>query len=180
MRKAGGSSSIDAYWQMLAYRAAAVPLACSPRRTGWPLGNREGRQPEAQGPEHDRDEVLDPAMQRGCTKCERRQMGRCCVVEDTDQNVDHKDPPNWGGKEPCVCGDSFVCFALGGETPRHLGSPPLQGTGTAACSSCRQGLSHLRATLRSPSSTTQISPGPFRRIANISPCGVLTCRTACH
>ena len=47
--------------------------------------------PKTQWPEENRDEVLYPAMERRRSSSSRRQMGRCCVEEDTDQNVKYDD-----------------------------------------------------------------------------------------
>jgi hypothetical protein len=79
--------------------------------------------PEAQGPEEDRDEVLNPAVERGQTECHCRQMGRCCVVEDTDQNIDREEKPSSSENETYISGDSRVCTASGSELERHLSSP---------------------------------------------------------
>jgi hypothetical protein len=63
----------------------------SGRRTGRPFTYIEYGMPKTKGPEEDRDEVLNPAMKRrGIERC-CRQMGRCGVDEDTDQNVDNND-----------------------------------------------------------------------------------------
>src|SRR5580693_9033075 len=72
-------------------RARLRPPARSWRRTGRPLTHTEGGMPEAEGPEEDRDEVLNPAMERHETERRRRQMGSRGVDEDTDQDVDHDE-----------------------------------------------------------------------------------------
>jgi hypothetical protein len=56
--------------------------------SGQPFTNCEGGMPKAEGPEEDRDEELNPAMERQYAERRRRQMGRRRVDEDTDQNVD--------------------------------------------------------------------------------------------
>jgi hypothetical protein len=80
--------------------------------------------PEPQRPQEDRDEVLNPAVERRQTECRRRQMGGCCVVEDTDQKVDRDEKPSFHEKEPYISGDSLVCAAPGGDPQRNLSSPP--------------------------------------------------------
>jgi hypothetical protein len=55
--------------------------------SGQPFTNCEGGMPKAEGPEEDRDEVLNPAMERQYAERRRRQMGRRRIDEDTDQNV---------------------------------------------------------------------------------------------
>ena len=87
--------------------------------------------PKAERPEEDRDEVLNPAVERGQTECERWQMWGRCVREDTDQNVDHEDKPDFVEKEPYVSGDSTVRAAPGGERS-HLSPPPPADAGTTA------------------------------------------------
>lgn len=62
--------------------------------------------PEAQRPEEDRDEVLNPAVERGRTKCERRNMRGCCVVEETDQNVGCDENPSPSENNPHISGES--------------------------------------------------------------------------
>jgi hypothetical protein len=74
-----------------------------------PFTQCEGRVPEAEGPGQDRDEVLDPAMKRRQSGSSRRNMGGCCVVEDTDQNVDGDEQPSCAKK---------------GVQEFHLSSPP--------------------------------------------------------
>jgi hypothetical protein len=49
--------------------------------------------PKAEGPEEDRDEKLNPAMERQYAERRRRQMGRRRIDEDTDQNVDCDQKP---------------------------------------------------------------------------------------
>jgi hypothetical protein len=66
--------------------------------------------PEAEGPEEDRDEVLNPTMDRPQTARRRRQMGRRGVKEDTDQDVDH---------------DENARCAEKGFQKAHINSPPL-------------------------------------------------------
>jgi len=56
-----------------------------------PFTHCESGMPKAEGPQEDRDEVLNPAMERRYTERRRRQMGRQGVDEDPDQNVDHDD-----------------------------------------------------------------------------------------
>jgi len=56
--------------------------------------------PEAEWPEEDRGQVLDPAVDRGQTECRLRQMRGCCVEEDTDQNVDRDEQPDPAEKDP--------------------------------------------------------------------------------
>src|ERR1700748_825614 len=67
------------------------PPARSGRRTSRPLPHTEGGVPEAKGPEEDRDEVLDPAVQRCSVERRCRQMGSRGVDEDPDQNVGHDE-----------------------------------------------------------------------------------------
>jgi len=62
-----------------------------------PLAGREVRVPETQGPEEDRDQVLDPRVQRICGGRYRRYMRWCSVEEDADQNVEHDEDS--GGAE---------------------------------------------------------------------------------
>ena len=81
--------------------------------------------PKAEGPEEDRDEVLYPAMERRKTGSSRRNMGRCCVVEDADQNVDHEDEPNRAEKKAYISSDSPRCGPAPGEAESHLCSPPV-------------------------------------------------------
>ena len=47
--------------------------------------------PKTKWPEENRDEVLNPAMERPRSSSSRRQVGRCCVEEDADQNVNYDD-----------------------------------------------------------------------------------------
>ena len=47
--------------------------------------------PKAQWPEENRDDVLSPAVERPRSSSSRRQVGRCCVEEDADQNVSYYD-----------------------------------------------------------------------------------------
>ena len=83
--------------------------------------------PKAQGPEEDRDEVLNPAVESGQSECRRRQMGGCCVVEDTDQNVDRDEKPSSGENDPYVSGGSLVSATLGGSVlNRHPAHPSLR------------------------------------------------------
>jgi hypothetical protein len=89
-----------------------------------PFTHREGRLPKAERPEEDRDEVLNPAMDRRQTASSRRNMGGCCVVEDTDQQVDHDEKPKCAEKDPYISGSSGICCAVrADETLRHLSSP---------------------------------------------------------
>ena len=74
-----------------------------------PFTHCEGRVPKAEGPGQDRDQVLSPAMERSQTASSRRNMGGCCVVEDTDQNVDQEEQPSCAEK---------------GVQKFHLSSPP--------------------------------------------------------
>jgi hypothetical protein len=98
-----------------------------------PLTHCEGRVPKAEGPGQDRDEVLNPAMDRRQTTSSYRNMGGCCVVEDTDQNVDRDEQSSCAEK---------------GLQKFHLNSPPvwtlevvrmsdrLAGTGRGTCGGC--------------------------------------------
>ena len=89
-----------------------------------PFTHCEGRVPKAEGPEEDRDEVLNPAMERRKTASSRRNMGGCCVVEDTDQQVDHEEKPKCAEKAPYISGSSAICCAArADELRRHLSSP---------------------------------------------------------
>jgi hypothetical protein len=45
--------------------------------------------PKTQWPGENRDDVLSPAMERVRSGSSYRQMGRRCVVEDADQNVNY-------------------------------------------------------------------------------------------
>ena len=47
--------------------------------------------PKTQWPEENRDDVLSPAMERPRSSSSRRQVGRCCIEEDADQNVSYDD-----------------------------------------------------------------------------------------
>src|SRR5271166_1267887 len=77
-----------------------------------PFTHCEDRVPQAEGPEEDRDEVLYPAMER---RSSRRNMGGCCVVEDTDQNVDRDEKPKSAEKAPYrACCKSLLGFRLAG------------------------------------------------------------------
>ena len=90
-----------------------------------PFTHCEGRVPKAEGPEEDRDEVLYPAMERRKTVRRRRNMGGCCVVEDTDQSIDHDEKPPSGEKDCYIRGNSRICAARGSEFGRHLSSMAL-------------------------------------------------------
>ena len=57
-------------------------------RSGRPFTHVEGRRPKAQRPDKDRDEVLYPAVE---IARRRRQMWRCRVKENPDQNVDNDE-----------------------------------------------------------------------------------------
>jgi len=156
--------------------AAWLRLQVSGRRSGRPLTDWEGWVPEAQGPEEDRDEVLNPTVERGRSECHRRQMGGCCVVEDTDQNVDREEKPDFAEKGPYISGNSLVCAAPGseGEPCRHLSSPPPADD---AWSSRRQGSAASRR-LFGPILHSETSHGTFSRIVGTSPSAALTCRMA--
>jgi hypothetical protein len=89
-----------------------------------PFTHCEGGVPKAERPKEDRDEVLNPAMERRKTANNRRNMGGCCVVEDTDQQVDHEEKPKCAEKGPYISGNSGICCAArAGERLRHLSSP---------------------------------------------------------
>jgi hypothetical protein len=45
--------------------------------------------PKTQWPDENRDDVLSPAMERARSGSSYRQMGRRCVEEDADQNVNY-------------------------------------------------------------------------------------------
>ena len=47
--------------------------------------------PKALWPGENRGDVLSPAMERVRSSSSYRQVGRRCVVEDADQNVNHDD-----------------------------------------------------------------------------------------
>jgi len=136
-------------------------LTCSRRRTGRPSGNREGRSPEAQGPEEDRDEVLNPAMQRVQTERRRRQMGGCGVDEDTDQDVNHNEQ------------------ALGAEEGLHIvhfSSLPLCGRWKLLCDPASSNDSVASPRRLRPSSTSQDLPWHVSRIVRMSPSATMTPR----
>jgi hypothetical protein len=72
-----------------------VPLA-SPGCPDWaqsrgPFTQYESRMPKAQGPEKDRNDVLNPAMERCNAARGRRQMGRRCIKKDANQDVDRDE-----------------------------------------------------------------------------------------
>jgi hypothetical protein len=90
-----------------------------------PFTQCQERVPKAEGPEEDRDEVLNPAMERRKTGSSRRNMGGCCVVEDADQNVNHDDETGPGEKETYICSNSPMCGTPRSKCPRHLSSPPV-------------------------------------------------------
>ena len=79
-----------------------------------PFTQCEGRVPKAEGPEEDRDEVLYPAMERRRTASN---MGGCCVVEDTNQNVDRDEKPILAEKDHYISCNSPIYG--------HLSSPPV-------------------------------------------------------
>jgi hypothetical protein len=45
--------------------------------------------PKTQWPDENRDDVLSPAMERARSGSSYRQVGRRCVEEDADQNVNY-------------------------------------------------------------------------------------------
>jgi len=59
--------------------------------SGRPLTHCEVGIPKTEGPEEDRNEVLNPAVKCCYAEYRRRQMGRRGVDEDTDQKVDRDD-----------------------------------------------------------------------------------------
>jgi hypothetical protein len=63
--------------------------------SGRPLTHCEVGIPKSEGPEEDRDEVLNPAMECSYGQCRRRDMGSSGVDKDTDQKVDRDEntPP---------------------------------------------------------------------------------------
>jgi hypothetical protein len=67
--------------------ASASVSACR-ERSGCPFTHVEGGRPKAQRPEKDREEVLYPAVE---IAPRRRQMWRCRVKENPDQNVDNDE-----------------------------------------------------------------------------------------
>jgi hypothetical protein len=67
-------------------------------RSGCPFTHREGGRPKAQRPEKDRDEVLCPAVERREIARRRRQMRRCRVKENPDQNVDNDKKTHFAEK----------------------------------------------------------------------------------
>ena len=68
--------------------------------------------PNTQRPEKNRNDVLNPAMERRPSGSGRRQMGRRCVEEDTNENVNH---------------DEKASCAKESLEKVHLGSHPLGG-----------------------------------------------------
>lgn len=68
--------------------------------------------PKTQRPEKNRNDVLNPAMERRPSGSSPRQMGRRCVEEDTDQNVNPDEKASCA-KESLKKG--------------HLSSHPLDG-----------------------------------------------------
>ena len=61
--------------------------------SGCPLAYGECWMPKAEGPEKDRDGILDPTMERCYGKRSRRQMGGSGVDEHTNQNIyNNKEP----------------------------------------------------------------------------------------
>src|SRR5580700_1325965 len=133
--------------------------------------------PEAQWPDEDRDEVLNPAVEGGQTESRRRQMGGCCVVEDADQKVDGDEKPSFGEEDPYISGDPLVCAASGGGEPqRHLSSSSLRtlelqrnpGVGKDSAASPRPFV---------PFRQNADLTWQFTRIDGTSPSAALTCRT---
>ena len=55
--------------------------------SGRPFAHCEGGMPKTQRPGNNRDDVLNPAMERRRIAGNCRQMGRGRIEEDTDQNV---------------------------------------------------------------------------------------------
>ena len=53
-------------------------------------------------------------------------MRGCRVVEDSDQNIDHKENPELTEKAPYISENSGICAASGGVLERHLSSPPVR------------------------------------------------------
>lgn len=82
--------------------------------SGCPFAHCEVRVPKAQGPEHNRDCVLNPAMERCDTVSRRRQMGRRSVDENSNQNVDPNEQASYAEK---------------GFQELHLGSLPAMNIG---------------------------------------------------
>jgi hypothetical protein len=103
-------------------------------------------------------------------------MGRRCVIEDTDQNVDHKEKPNSGEKKPYISGDSLVRAAPGSERS-HLSSPSLRTLELLRDLTVGKDSAAPQRPPSVPSSTIETSPDPFSRIAGMSPYDVLTCQT---
>jgi len=85
--------------------------------SGRPFTHCEVGMPKAQGPEENRNGVLNPAMEQRYIARRRRQMGRRGVDEDPDQNVD----PN----EKASCAEK-------GFQKLHLSHLLLVGTGAGA------------------------------------------------
>jgi hypothetical protein len=103
-------------------------------------------------------------------------MGRRCVIEDTDQNVDHKEKPNFGKKKPYISGDSLVRAAPGSERS-HLSSPSLSTLELLRDLTVGKDSAAPQRPPSVPFSAIETSPAPFSRIAGMSPYDVLTCRT---
>jgi hypothetical protein len=80
--------------------------------SGRPFTYGEGGLPEAEGPEHDRDEILNPVMKQRYISCRCRQMRSSGVGEDANYNVDYNQ------KSSCT----EKSFDKG-----HLSSPPFHG-----------------------------------------------------
>jgi hypothetical protein len=65
-------------------------------------------------------------MERRKTASSKRNMGGCCIVEDTDQNVDRDEKPKPGEKDRYISSNSPICAAArGGDLDRNLSSPPV-------------------------------------------------------
>jgi len=105
-------------------------------------------------------------------------MGGCCVVEDTNQNVDRDEKPSFGEKDPYISGHSLVCAAPDGGLDRHLSSPPQQTLELLRDLAVGKDSAAPHGDPSVPSFTTGTSHGTFSRIAGTSRFAALTCRTA--
>jgi hypothetical protein len=95
---------------------------CSSRPRRRPFTHREGGMPKTQRPGDNRDEVLNPAMERCRSASNRRQMRRGRVEENTDEYV------NYDQKTSC---------AKKSLKKPHLGSHPLGGVCDLRRPGCR-------------------------------------------
>src|SRR5215813_2800593 len=107
-------------------------------------------------------------------------MGRCCVVEDTDQNVYRDEKPSWGENYPYISGDSAVRAAAGDVPDGHLSSPPPCGRWNCCViqPSARNQPPHSDPSVPLP--YDRDLPWHVSRIVGMSSSAALTCRTDCR